>query len=61
MHSGASSASQPFLACQLALNCLPQGTLAAITYMPQLVLHAVVFGMQGVLPTGQETRPGACN
>ncbi len=61
MHSGALSASQPFLACQLVLGCLPQGALAAITYMPQLVLHAGIFGMQGVHPTGQETGPGACD
>lgn len=39
---------------------LPQGTHAAITCMPQLVIRAGTFDTQGELSTGKGTRPGAC-
>lgn len=39
---------------------LPQGTVATITCMPQVVLRAGTSGVQGEIATGQGTRPGAC-
>jgi len=44
----------------VVLDYLPQGTVATITCMPQLVLRAGTCGTQGELPIGKGTRPGAC-